>query len=104
MFSFLETTADPGASIQAAEIGADIASIVTTPVRPVQGPLRFFRGVTAAVRNAIIGRLFTNPRSRQLILGAGQRPLDFTALRAAAVITSEMVADVLDARTKKEEQ
>ena len=96
LMSFLETKADPGASIQAAEIASDLAAIATTPVHPIEGPKKFARGVIHTMRNAFIGRLFTTESGRAFFTGyskvmSGEVQPDFTTLRALSALAAQAI-------------
>lgn len=109
--SFLETAADPGASIQAAEIGADIAAGLTIPIHPIEGTKRLARGVTASLRNALIGHLFTTDSGRAFFTGmgrlhAGEIQPDMTTLRALSVLSAQAMTRLerTTARPPKQEE
>ena len=96
MVSFFRQAADAGSSIQAATIGADIAAGLTIPIQPRKGTLALIRGITAAARNALIGRLFTTSAGRMFFTGvgrlaAGRIQPDFTTLRFLAVAATQSI-------------
>lgn len=90
--SMLEISPDSGAALQAAEIAAKLGGVLEAPVNAKAIP-RFLSGISNVSRNAILGRLFTNPKTRTFFSGTGGKPLDFTTLRAMSAISAQMLAD-----------
>ena len=110
LMSFMETRADPGASIQAAEIASDLAAGVTIPVRPIEGSKKLARGIIHTMRNAFIGRLFTTESGRAFFTGmgkiaAGETQPDFTTLRAVSALSTQAITRLerITARPSPEE-
>ena len=102
MFSLFPPGVDTGGAIQAATLGADVASIASPEVlvNPPGVFKKFFRGVSGFTRNWIVGTVLMSKVGRELIIGAGSRPLDLTTIRVLSMLTAESVADL----ERREEQ
>jgi len=105
MLSLFTESPDAGASIQAAELGAQAAQIVNPEqlITNTGGVVKRFIGALGAfTRNFFVGTILMNPTARRIILGAGSRPVDLTTIRLLTSLTAEAATNA-DAQNRKQD-
>lgn len=103
MLSFLPRPGDPGAAIRAQELVSQASEVITVPVQGAGALRSFYRGATGLARNALFGRMFISEPIRRILVGAGQRQLDLTTLRALSAVATATVAE-MEGRSRAERE